>query len=67
MRATIEIPDIAALPQTICRMCGRSLINGLFMPSELKRPEGPRCRRCIGEVSQVCRNKYRKPVGGGDL
>jgi hypothetical protein len=54
----IELPSIESLPQTVCRNCNRSLINGLFTPQELFRNDGhpPRCRSCIGDINA------RKPL-----
>jgi hypothetical protein len=37
------------LPETICRICHKSKINGLFTPQELDTYV--RCRKCIGEVN----------------
>jgi hypothetical protein len=61
MKTPIELPSIESLPQTICRQCGRSLINGLFTPIELecKYPQAPRCRKCIGEINESCRYQRR--------
>ena len=49
-----ELPSIESLPQETCKQCGRSLIRGLFTPVELqcRYPQSPRCRSCIGEISE---------------
>ena len=56
MRAAIELPSLDSLPQTVCRVCGRSKINGLFTPAEL-RGTYPRCMVCVGEVNEKQRAK----------
>jgi hypothetical protein len=52
-----ELPSLESLPQTICRLCKRSLINGLFNPAELRHEDRMRCMRCVGEISQKSRAK----------
>lgn len=52
----IELPPLESLPHATCKVCGRSLICGLFTPRELLAPEGPRCRTCIGDINA------RKPL-----
>jgi hypothetical protein len=49
-RRPLDLPPLDSLPQTTCRNCGRSLINGLFTPLSLQSPR-PECRRCIGELN----------------
>lgn len=62
----IELPSLESLPHTTCKLCDRSLINGLFRPAELSRPEGPRCMKCLCDLSEKARqNKgaWRNLVG----
>lgn len=61
MREPIELPSLESLPQTVCRVCLRSKINGLFTPRELACTDGyPRCRKCIGEISDKSRAHSRR-------
>ena len=65
----IELPSLESLPQTVCIICERSLINGLFTPIELARQDrSPRCRKCCGDLSDYFRrkNKPGHPWGGTD-
>jgi len=52
-----DLPEIYSLPQTVCRLCHRSLINGLFNPAELLHEDRRRCMKCVGELSEKSRNK----------
>jgi hypothetical protein len=64
VRSRIVLPSLESLPHTTCRVCGGSKINGLFTPLELKNTNnGPRCRKCIGEVSESKRKANRSGWG----
>jgi hypothetical protein len=56
MNRRIVLPSLASLPQTVCFLCNRSLINGLFTPYELAREDRhPKCMKCNGMLSEKFR------------
>jgi hypothetical protein len=55
----LVLPALDSLPKAECRVCGRSLIRGLFTPTELLSTPGPRCRVCVGDINVSSRHKTR--------
>lgn len=55
----IELPPLESLPQTICALCGKSKINGLFSPTQFRNADGslPRCMLCVGEINAVKKSR----------
>ena len=43
------------LPETVCSVCGKSKICGVFTPAELQSSR-PRCMTCVGLLSDQARN-----------
>ena len=67
------LPTVESLPHTICYLCRKSKINGLFAPKELRpgNPLPPRCMVCTGDISgeqreiRLAANRRRRTAGTG--